>query len=135
MTKILQGFQKLSKDPQLLAIVFFAFFSNGMMSTMIGSILPLMTAEYQLSYTVGGMAISAHQAGNLLACFVSGFLPYAIGRKKSTIFSGRGHSDWNGFDDAHREPGGTPDCFCGKRCRTRNDEQHCECGCIGDYDR
>ena len=90
MTKIVQGFQKLSKDPQLLAIVFFAFFSNGMMSTMIGSILPLMTAEYQLSYTVGGMAISAHQAGNLLACFVSGFLPYAIGRKKSTISLGAG---------------------------------------------
>ncbi len=90
MTKIVQGLQKLSKDPQLLAIVFFAFFANGMMSTMIGSILPLMTAEYQLSYTVGGMAISAHQAGNLLACFVSGFLPYAIGRKKSTISLGAG---------------------------------------------
>lgn len=88
--KITQGFRKMSRDPQLLGVIFFAFFVNGMMSTMLGALLPFITSEYNLSYTMGGIALSAHQAGNLFACFVAGFLPYAIGRKKSTVSLGAG---------------------------------------------
>lgn len=88
--KFLQGFRKLSRDPQLLGVIFFAFFVNGMMSTMLGALLPFMTSEYNLSYTLGGVAISAHQLGNLFACFISGFLPYVLGRKKTTVSLGSG---------------------------------------------
>ena len=36
--------QNATSDPQLLLVIFFAFFTNGMMSTMLGSLLPFMMA-------------------------------------------------------------------------------------------
>ena len=82
--------QNATSDPQLLLVIFFAFFTNGMMSTMLGSLLPFMMAEYKMSYALGGMVLSAHQIGNQAAVFIAGFLPYLLGRKKSTISLGAG---------------------------------------------
>lgn len=65
--------------------VYFAFFVSGMMNTLIGTILPFMKAEYNMSYVLSGAVISAHQVGNFFALLISGFLPFLIGRKKSTI--------------------------------------------------
>lgn len=90
MQALLVKLEKYTKDPALLLVIFFAFFTNGMMSTMLGAILPFMKTEYGMSYTLSGLVLSAHQAGNLAACFVAGFLPYLLGRKKSTISLGAG---------------------------------------------
>ncbi len=73
------------QDAALLLIVYFAFFTSGMMSTLLGAVLPAMTEEYGLNYVLGGMMLSAHQIGNLAAVLIAGFLPYIIGRKKSTV--------------------------------------------------
>jgi len=73
------------EDVPLMYTVYFAFFVSGMMNTLIGTILPFMKAEYNMSYVLSGAVISAHQIGNFFALLISGFLPYLIGRKKSTI--------------------------------------------------
>ncbi len=69
----------------LMYTVYFAFLMSGMMNTLIGAILPFMKEEYNMSYVLSGAVISAHQVGNFLALLISGFLPYLIGRKKSTM--------------------------------------------------
>jgi MFS family permease len=53
---------------------------------ILGSMLPLISSEYQLSNVISVSLISAHQIGNLLASFIAGVLPIYIGRKNSVIF-------------------------------------------------
>ena len=69
----------------LMYTIYFAFFTTGMMSTLIGALLPFLKEEYQISYVLSGAIISAHQIGNFLALLIAGYLPYAIGRKRSTM--------------------------------------------------
>lgn len=74
-----------SEDVSLMYTIYFAFFTSGMMSTLIGALLPFMKAEYQMSYVLSGAVISAHQIGNFAALLIAGYLPYLIGRKNSTL--------------------------------------------------
>ena len=76
------------ENVSLLARIYFIFFVFGMMSTVLGAILPSLGEEYGLSQTVRGSLLSAHQLGNLIAVFASGVLPYAIGRKLNTVLLG-----------------------------------------------
>lgn len=69
----------------LMYTLYFAFLTSGMMSTMIGALLPFLKEEYRMSYVLSGAVISAHQVGNFIALLVAGYLPYLIGRKRSTI--------------------------------------------------
>ena len=72
-------------DVPLMYTIYFAFFTSGMMSTLIGALLPFMKTEYNMSYVLSGAVISAHQIGNFCALLIAGYLPYLIGRKRSTI--------------------------------------------------
>ena len=74
----------------LLYRVYYAFFFSGMMANTLGSILPDIISERGLSYSFQGTLLSVNQIGNLLAVWLSGFLPYAVGRRKSTILLGSG---------------------------------------------
>ncbi|MGL6174585.1 MAG: MFS transporter [Cellulosilyticaceae bacterium] len=69
----------------LVRCFYYAFFINGMLATMMGSILPMMQEEYGLSYGVSGMMLSSHSIGNLIASFIAGVLPIYLGRKKSIM--------------------------------------------------
>ena len=80
------GVQKENRS--LLYRIYFAFFASGAMSTLLGAILPEMGEAYNLDYAFRGILLSAHQIGNLCAVIASGFIPYLIGRKKSTFFLG-----------------------------------------------
>ncbi len=73
------------KNIRLLDTIYFSFFTTGMVSTLLGAILPNLKSAYNISYILTGSAYSFHQIGNLAAVVIAGFLPYAIGRKKSTI--------------------------------------------------
>ena len=66
------------EDRPLLYYTYYAFLVSGMMSTVLGAILPSLSAEYGLSYSVQGSLLSFHQIGNLAAVYLAGFLPYAI---------------------------------------------------------
>ena len=67
----------------LIYACFYAFFCNGLVSLTLGSLMPDMKAAYGLSDTVGGVMLSAHSIGNLVAGFLSGLAPLYLGRKKS----------------------------------------------------
>lgn len=62
------------------------FIMNGMLALSIGSLLPFIRDERGLDYAFSGMIVSLHSVGNLLASFVAGMLPIAIGKKKSILF-------------------------------------------------
>jgi len=77
----------LNKDERyILNCCFFVFAVNGLYSMSLGSLLPLISAEYSLNNTISGGLISAHQTGNLISAFIAGVLPLYLGRKKSVIF-------------------------------------------------
>ena len=78
------------EDRSLLGFTYYAFLVSGMMSTVLGAILPSLSSQYQLSYSVQGSLLSFHQIGNLLAVYLAGFLPFAIGRKRSTLIGASG---------------------------------------------
>ena len=85
MSSIAKILRVKKENVPLMYTVYFAFFVSGMMNTLIGTILPFMKAEYNMSYVLSGAVISAHQIGNFFALLISGFLPYLIGRKRSTL--------------------------------------------------
>ena len=62
------------------------FIMNGMLALSIGSLLPFIRDERGLDYAFCGMIVSLHSVGNLVASFVAGMLPIAIGKKKSILF-------------------------------------------------
>ncbi len=87
----LGNFLGVEKDRRsLLYRIYFAFFASGAMSTLLGAILPEMGEAYGLAYSYRGVLLSAHQIGNLFAVIASGFIPYIIGRKRSTFILGSG---------------------------------------------
>ena len=78
------------ENKKLLYRTYFAFFVTGLMSNVLGSLLPCMAEDYGLSLTFQGTVLSLNQVGNLLAVWLSGYLPYALGRKKSTVLLSSG---------------------------------------------
>lgn len=70
----------------LLKSSFFTFFVSGVYAMVFGSLLPYLSAAYQLSDTLSGLLISVHQAGNLIASFIAGILPIYLGRKRANLF-------------------------------------------------
>ena len=80
--------KKLGVKPEnvrLLKTAYSSFFVTGMISTLLGAIQPNLKDAYNISYLLTGSAYSFHQVGNLAAVLMSGFLPYVIGRRKSTV--------------------------------------------------
>ncbi|MDO5111819.1 MAG: MFS transporter [Clostridia bacterium] len=63
-----------------------AFAVTGMMALSIGSLLPFIRDDYELSYDFSGMLLSLHSVGNLFSSFFSGMLAFSIGRRKSMLF-------------------------------------------------
>lgn len=70
---------------RVLAACFLAFFFSGLMTLMMGSILPDMKAAYGLSDTQSGLMLAGHSAGNLLASLVSGLVPLWLGRRNAIL--------------------------------------------------
>ncbi|HSL86236.1 MAG TPA: MFS transporter, partial [Bacteroidales bacterium] len=65
--------------------VFYVFFVNGIFAMIMGSLLPLISSEYNLSDTMSGSLISAHSLGNLISGFIAGVIPLYLGRKRSIV--------------------------------------------------
>ncbi|TCK93390.1 fucose permease [Natranaerovirga hydrolytica] len=75
----------MNNKNKIILQTFYTFFVNGIMALMIGSIMPFIMEDYQLSYAVAGFFISLHSLGNLFASFVAGVGIYRFGRKKSIV--------------------------------------------------
>ncbi len=84
--KSMASLLKVTRDDEtLMYTISYAFFVSGIMNTLVGTLLPYMKREYEMSYLLSGAVISALQIGNFFALMIAGFLPHLIGRKKSTI--------------------------------------------------
>lgn len=69
----------------LLKVIYYAFAVSGILSAMLGVVLPLMLDSYNLNYAFRGTLLSVHQVGNWCALIVAGVLPHVLGRKRSTV--------------------------------------------------
>ncbi|MDO5436429.1 MAG: MFS transporter [Clostridia bacterium] len=69
----------------LLLICYFAFFCNGSVALIMGSVMPDLKAAYSLNDTLSGLFISAHSIGNMAAGFLSGLVPLYLGERRSII--------------------------------------------------
>ncbi|HIW21335.1 MAG TPA: MFS transporter [Candidatus Dorea intestinavium] len=67
---------------------YYIFFVNGILTLLIGSLLPFIRDTYGLDYQIGGFLVSAHAIGNLVSSFLGGILPIKFGRKNTLIFLG-----------------------------------------------
>ncbi len=72
-------------DRHTLITCFFAFFCNGTIALVLGSLMPDLKTAYGLSDTVSGIFLSAHSAGNLIAGLTSALIPLFLGEKKSIM--------------------------------------------------
>ena len=73
------------KRKKILMTCFFAFFCNGSLTLVMGSVMPDLKRTWGLTDTFSGMLISAHSAGNLIAGFISGLVPLYLGERKSIM--------------------------------------------------
>lgn len=79
-------FKSLSRDDRyMIGNMFFLYFIQGMFVILIGSVLPMMMEEYNLSYRVSGLMISAHNVGNVVTGFFAGVLALSLGMKRSLL--------------------------------------------------
>ncbi|MBQ0071188.1 MAG: MFS transporter, partial [Spirochaetales bacterium] len=76
------------KDRNLVYNIYFLYLVSGMLANAIGSILRYLHDDavgYGFSASFQGTLSSISQTGNFLALFLAGYLPFAIGRKNSTV--------------------------------------------------
>lgn len=79
-------FQRIGKDKRYIVFnLFFAYLTLGVALIMLGSVLPVLKADYALNYQVGGMLLSVQSIGYAVAGLGAGFLPLYLGLKKSFI--------------------------------------------------
>jgi fucose permease len=90
MQKLLRTLGVAPNNGSLFLRVYFTFFASGLMSVLLGTLLPYIRAENALSYSESGLLLSGHQVGNLASVLLAGVLPYAIGQRKSALFLGAG---------------------------------------------
>lgn len=81
--------KSMSKKHQyLMQDIFIAYLAMGVYLTLIGSVLPAIKAEYQISYQVGGWMMSAQQIGYLVAGIAASLIAGKIGVKVTYLSFG-----------------------------------------------
>lgn len=76
------------KYQYLMQDIFIAYLAMGVYLTLIGSVLPAIKAEYQISYQVGGWMMSAQQIGYLVAGIAASLIAGKIGVKVTYLSFG-----------------------------------------------
>lgn len=78
--------RRLDKNARkLLFTCFYALTCSGILSLMMGSILPDLKAAYGMSDTLSGLCISFNSAGNVIAGFAASIVPLYLGRRRSIM--------------------------------------------------
>lgn len=63
----------------------YAYFVNGLLILMTGTVLTYLMQDYGLDYNLGGFLVSVQAIGNLLSGLFSGAIIYLLGRRKSLL--------------------------------------------------
>lgn len=69
----------------IFAGCYYAYFVCGMLTLILGAVMPMILTEYNLGYDKGGMLLSFHSMGNLLASFFTGMIAIYLGRKNTIV--------------------------------------------------
>ena len=81
-------FSKLDRqDRSVLRTCYFAFLASGSLALTLGSVMPDLKLHYGVTDMQGGLFLSAHSAGNLIAALVSGLLALRLGQKRAIVLS------------------------------------------------
>lgn len=81
--------QSMSKGHRYLMYdIFIAYMAMGIYLTLIGSALPAIKEEYQISYQIGGMMMSAQQIGYLVMGIFVSMIARRLGAKTTYLFFG-----------------------------------------------
>lgn len=78
--------QRRQQD-DLLRATLFTFFVSGAASQPLGSFIPFLRETYGFRYDLSGVLLSCQSFGNLAAILLTGFLPYAVGRRRSILLT------------------------------------------------
>jgi len=62
---------------------YYAMFVNGILTLMLGAVMPFMIQDYGLGYEIGGLMLAAHSAGHLTASLLVSVMALRLGRKLS----------------------------------------------------
>ena len=78
-----QLFSLSKSNRYVVRVILLNLFSLGIGGILVGSFLPMLRADYRLSYSTGGLLVSAFNIGTMGAGLLAGFLPIFLGRKHS----------------------------------------------------
>lgn len=75
------------QENRLMAATLFVFFVSGASSVLLGNLMPFLREVYGFSYAHQGLLLSLPSWGNLVAIFVTGYLPTFIGRRRTVLLT------------------------------------------------
>ena len=75
------------QENRLIAATLFVFFVSGASSVLLGNLMPDLREVYGFSYAHQGLLLSLPSWGNLVAIFLTGYLPTFIGRRKTVLLT------------------------------------------------
>ena len=75
------------RENRLMAATLFVFFVSGASSVLLGNLMPFLREVYGFSYAHQGLLLSLPSWGNLVAIFVTGYLPTFIGRRRTVLLT------------------------------------------------
>lgn len=75
------------QENRLMAATLFVFFVSGASSVLLGNLMPFLREVYGFSYAHQGLLLSLPSWGNLVAIFVTGYLPTYIGRRRTVLLT------------------------------------------------
>ena len=75
------------QENRLMTATLFVFFVSGASSVLLGNLMPFLRKVYGFSYAHQGLLLSLPSWGNLVAIFVTGYLPTFIGRRRTVLLT------------------------------------------------
>lgn len=75
------------QENRLMAATLFVFFVSGASSVLLGNLMPFLREVYGFSYAHQDLLLSLPSWGNLVAIFVTGYLPTFIGRRRTVLLT------------------------------------------------
>lgn len=72
-------------EKQQILYTYATFLLNGVLALSLGSLLPFIREEFNLSYAFAGLIVSLHSIGNFISSFFAGTAAIKLGRKRSIL--------------------------------------------------
>lgn len=73
------------EENKLIASTLFVFSISGAASILMGNLMPFLREVYGISYARAGFLMSLPSWGNLVAIFLTGYMPALYGRRKTVL--------------------------------------------------